>query len=165
MDYLRLLAGSAGVALLGVYLFVGVIPASEALYNLGLWPARTLSEIQESVSHSFPKDAVVCRSGENGWDYVCDMVRSQAPLPPLRRKFGIACGAYQPVRYSMEMRADEPTRPRPDERRISFHISPLLVMLLFGAFVTARVRRELGGGEISTRRMARLLARPDSHEP
>ena len=165
MDYFRLALGSLGVALLTVHLFVGEIQASDVLYRIGLWPARTLPEIQEAVSHSFPQDAVACRSGENGWDYVCDMVRAQAPLPPLRRKFGVACGPLQPVRYMMEMRADEPTRPRPHEPRVSFHVSPLLVVLLFGAFVTARVRRELGGGEISTRRMARLLARSQSHEP
>ena len=165
MDYLRLVFGSLGVALFAVYMFVGVSPASDALYGIGLWPARTLPEIQEAVLHSFPEHAVACRSGENGWDYMCDVVRSQAPLPPLRRKFGIACGASQPVLSMMEMRADEPTRPRPDGPRISFHVSPVLVLLLFGALVTARVRRELGGGEISTRRMARLLARSGSHEP
>ena len=102
---------------------------------------------------------------ENGWDYLCDMVRAQAPLPVLRRKFGIATGALQPVRHMMEMRADEPTRPRPDEQPLSFHVPPVLVLALFGAYAVARVRSELGGGEISTRRMARLLADRKSHEP
>jgi hypothetical protein len=159
MEYFRLAFGSLGVVLLGVYLFVGVIPAGELLYRAGLWPARTLPEIQEAVSHSFPKDDVVCRDGENGWDYVCDMVQARERLPVLRRKFGIACGAFQPVLHMMEMRADEPTRPRPDKPRIRFHIPPLLVWLLLGAYATHCVRRELGGGEISTRRMARLLGR------
>ena len=165
MDHLRLGFGSLGVALLAVYLFVGVEPASDVLYRIGLWPGRTLPEIQAAVSHSFPQDAVVCRDGENGWDYMCDMVRAQAPLPVLRRKFGIATGALQPVRHMMEMRADEPTRPRPDEQPLSFHVPPVLVLALFGAYAVARVRSELGGGEISTRRMARLLADRKSHEP
>ena len=165
MDYLRLVFGSLGVALFAVYLFVGIGPASEALYRAGLWPARTLPEIQEAVSRSSRGNAVTCRTGENGWDYMCDVVRSQAPLPPLRRKLGIASGASQPILYMIEMGADEPTRPRPEGKRISFRVSPVLVLLLFGAFVTARVRRELGGGEISRRGMARLLARSGSHEP
>ena len=48
---------------------------SEGLYDIGLWPARTLPEIQEAVSKSLPHDGVVCREGENGWDYVCDTCR------------------------------------------------------------------------------------------
>jgi len=165
MDYLRLVFGSLGVALFAMYMFVGIGPASDALYRAGLWPAYTIPEIQEAVSNSSPKAAVTCRAGENGWDYICDMVRSQAPLPPVRRKLGIASGASQPVLYLIEMGADEPTRPRPDRQRIPFGVSPLLVLLLFGAFATARVRRELGGGEISRRGIARLLARSRSQEP
>jgi len=85
MDYLRLVFGSLGVALFAMYMFVGIGPASDALYRAGLWPAYTIPEIQEAVSNSSPKAAVTCRAGENGWDYICDMVRSQAPLPPVRR--------------------------------------------------------------------------------
>ena len=144
MDHIRLALGSFGVALLALYVFVGVGPISEGLYRIGLWPARTLPEIQEAVSKSLPHDGVVCRKGENGWDYVCDTVQARAPMPVLRRKFGIACGALQPVRYMFEMRADEPTRPQPDERGgFSFRISPMLVLMLFGFLAARRVRSQL----------------------
>jgi hypothetical protein len=111
-DALKLLGQSFGLLILGLFIFVGWGPIVESLYEYGLWPRKTVEEVQSALQQRYPKDSIACSAGSDGWDVICNVVHRPRPGYSSRHKYGIVGSPFAAVGPTSQLHVDQPAPPR-----------------------------------------------------
>ena len=109
MDSLRLIGGSFLIMLVILNYFVGMHPLMETMYDYHLLPRPSVEEVRHVMMRRSEFDSMLCRVGENGWDYICDATsRSRVSGETQRYRFGAMGGFYPVVRTLVQLPLEGP---------------------------------------------------------